>query len=73
MSVAFIQVRPPGYFTHISTTTPIVFVRLEKLFFLEVPWDILNHFWIQVAVSEVKRPLRNRFASEAVKTYNGYM
>jgi hypothetical protein len=26
----------------------------------------LNHFWIQVAVSEVKRPLRNRFRSETV-------
>jgi hypothetical protein len=29
--------------------------------------DILKHFWIQVAVSEVKRPLRNRFGSETVK------
>jgi len=36
--------------------------------FLEAPADILNHFWIQVAVavSEAKRPLRNRFGSEAV-------
>ena len=44
-------------------------LRLEKLLyksFLEVPTDMLNHFWIQVAVSEVKRPLRNRFGSETV-------
>jgi hypothetical protein len=33
-----------------------------------------SRFWIQVAASEVKRPLRNRFRSEtAKKKYNGYM
>ena len=32
----------------------------------KIPMDILNHFWIQVAVSEVKRPSRNRFGSETV-------
>jgi hypothetical protein len=31
---------------------------------VEVPADILNHFWIQMAVSELKRPLCNRFGSE---------
>jgi hypothetical protein len=31
---------------------------------LEVPTDVLYHVWIQVAVSEVKRPLRNRLGSE---------
>ena len=47
-------------------------LRLEKLLylelFLEVPTDVLNHFWVQVAVSEAKRPLCsiNRFGSEAV-------
>jgi hypothetical protein len=43
-------------------------LHLEKLIYLElpieVPTDILNHFWFQVAVSEAKRPLRNRFRSE---------
>jgi hypothetical protein len=34
--------------------------------FQEVPTDILNHFWIQVAVSEVKRLSRNRFKSKTV-------
>jgi hypothetical protein len=47
-------------------------LRLEKLLlyiqsFLGVPTDFLNHFWIQVAVSEVKRPLRNRFGIETAK------
>jgi hypothetical protein len=62
------QVGPPGHSTHISITTPIVFA-LKNYYsqgFLEVPTDILNHFWIQVGVSEVKRPLRNRFGSETV-------
>ena len=62
MSVAFIQVqvRPPGYFVHVSITTPIV-SALKSYYrwgFLEVPTDILNHFWIQVAVSLLKPPLR---------------
>jgi hypothetical protein len=51
-------------------------LRLEKLLYLELsrsPNGFLNHFWIQVAVSEVQRPLRNRFRSETVKMYNGYM
>jgi hypothetical protein len=47
---------------HISITTPIA-SALKKL--LEVQTDFLNQFWIQVAVSEAKRPLRNRFGSEA--------
>jgi hypothetical protein len=33
-------------------TVKVITVRLE------VPTDFFNHFWIQVAVSEVKRPLR---------------
>ena len=44
--------------------------------FLEAPvptgimqYKILNHFWIQVAVSEVKRPLRNCFGSETVTSF----
>jgi hypothetical protein len=62
----------------ISITTPIAFA-LENYYiwsFLGVPADILNHFWIQVAVlllklppggcSEVKRPLRNRFGSATI-------
>jgi hypothetical protein len=39
---------------------------MQSFIELEVPTDVLNHFWIQVAVSEVKGPLRNRFGSEAV-------
>jgi hypothetical protein len=58
--VAFIQVRPPGHFKDVSITTPVV-SALKK-----VPADILNHFWIQVAVSELKRTLRHRFGSETV-------
>ena len=69
MSVPLFRVRPPGYFTHISITTPIV-SALKNYYrwgFLEVPTDILNNFWIQVAVSEVKRPLHGRFGSETDK------
>ena len=68
ISVAVIQVRPPGYFIHISITTPIV-SALKNYYrqgFLEAPTDVLSHFWIQVAVSELKRPLRNRFGIETV-------
>jgi hypothetical protein len=63
----------------ISSSTPGVFytyfyshahrLRLEKLLYLELsrsPKGFLKYFWIQVAVSEVKRPLRNRFGSETV-------
>ena len=52
---------------------------LEKLLYLEpsiieVPAGVLNHVWIQVVVSEVKRPSRNRFGSETVaaQIYSGY-
>jgi hypothetical protein len=58
MPVAFIQVRPPGYFTNVSITTPIVSAlkNYYRYSFLEAPTDILNHFWIQVAVSLLKPP-----------------
>jgi hypothetical protein len=68
ISVPLFQVGPPGYFTHNSITTPIA-TALKNYYrysFLEVPTDLLKHFWIQVAVSEVKRSLRNRFGSETV-------
>jgi hypothetical protein len=47
-------------------------LRLEKLLryvksLLGATTDFLNHFWIQVAVSEVKRPLHGRFGSETAK------
>jgi hypothetical protein len=57
-SVSFIQVRPLGHFIHISITTPVV-SALKNYYiesFLEAPADILNHFWIQVAVSLLKSP-----------------
>jgi hypothetical protein len=45
-------------------------LRLEKLLCLELPRSpngfFFKYFWIQVAVLEVKRPLRNRFGSETV-------
>jgi hypothetical protein len=69
-------VGPLGYFIHISITTPHRH-RLEKLLYIElsieVPTDILNHFWIQVLVSEVKRPLRNRLEVKRLQIYSGYM
>ena len=35
MSVTVIQDRPPGYFTHVSITTPIVSaLKIEKLLYL---------------------------------------
>jgi hypothetical protein len=51
-------VGPPGYFILILITTPVV-SALKNYYiesFLEVPADILNHFWIQVAVSLLKPP-----------------
>jgi hypothetical protein len=54
-------------------------LRLEKLLylgsFLEAPTGFLKYryFWIQVAVSEVKRPLRNRLEVKRLQIYNGYM
>jgi hypothetical protein len=65
-----IQGGPPGVFcTYFYNHARRL--RLEKLLYTElsmikVPADILNYFWIQVAVSEVKRPLRNRFKSKTV-------
>jgi hypothetical protein len=69
--VALIRVRPPGIF-YTCFYNHARRLRLEKLLYLELPtgWarrspnGFLNYFWIQVAVSEVKRPLRNRFGSE---------
>jgi hypothetical protein len=67
-SATLTQGGPPGYFIHISITTPIVSALKKNVIysFLEAPADFLKHFWIQVAVSELKRPLRNRFGSETV-------
>ena len=69
ISVTAIQVGPLEHFIHISITTPVVSALKNYDYawsFLEVPADILNHFWVQVAVSEVKRPLHNRFGSGKV-------
>jgi hypothetical protein len=49
-------------------------LRIEKILYLEPSRSssgYLNHFWIQVAVSEVKRPLGNRSRSEKV-IFNGH-
>jgi hypothetical protein len=67
-SVTVIRVGLPGYFVHVSITTPVV-SALKNYYiqsFLEVPTGFFKYFWIQVAVSEVKRPLRNRFGTETV-------
>jgi hypothetical protein len=63
------QVGPPGCFTHVSITTPIVFAlkNYYRWSFLEVPADILNHFWIQVAVLLLKPP-HGGFRIEAAVT-----
>ena len=53
---------PLGYFIQISITTPVV-SALKNCYmssFLEVPSDILYHFWIQVADLPLKPP-RGRF------------
>jgi hypothetical protein len=46
--------------------------RLAKLLYLGlsriISGEFFNHFWIQVAVSEVKRPLHGRFGSETAKS-----
>jgi hypothetical protein len=64
-----VNVRHPGYFAHISITTPIV-TALKNYYvqsFLEAPADILKHFWIQVAVSLLK-PTYGSFRSETAVT-----
>jgi hypothetical protein len=58
ITVAVFYGKPLGHFTHISITTPIV-SALKNYFrwsFLEVPKDVLNHFWIQVTVLLLKPP-----------------
>jgi hypothetical protein len=64
-----IQVGPPGYFIHVSITTPAVSAlkNYYRWSFLEVPTDILNHFWIQVAVSILKPPHGGFRSETAVK------
>jgi hypothetical protein len=57
----------PGYFTNMSITTPIVSALKKTKSFLEVPTDILNHFWIQVADSLLKPP-HGSFRSETAVT-----
>jgi hypothetical protein len=73
-----------GHFTRISisVTAPVVFVFDLKnchvqSFLLEVPTGILNHFWMQVTVSEVKWPSRGRFISKTAveqpfRKWSGY-
>jgi hypothetical protein len=59
MPAPFIQGGPTGCLTHTSITTPCV-PTLKKLLCLELSRSsngyFKNHFWIHVAVSEVKRP-----------------
>jgi hypothetical protein len=54
---------------HVPITTPIV-SALKNYYissFLEVPTGILNHFWVQVAVSLLKLPCGG-FRSETAVT-----
>jgi hypothetical protein len=58
-----------GQFMHTFVTTPVV-SALENHHAqssLGVPAGILNRFWIQVAVSEVKLPSHGRFRSKTVE------
>jgi hypothetical protein len=61
-SATAIQGEPPGYFAHVSMTTPVVPALknyyIESLLVLEAPTNFLNHFWIQITVP--------RFATETV-------
>ena len=49
---------PLGIFVHISTTTQIDFALkktyVESFLEVEVPTEILNHFWIKVTVLLLK-------------------
>jgi hypothetical protein len=54
-------IEPPDIYTRFYNYNHARRLRLEKLWyyawgFLEVPTDILNHFWIQAAVSLLKPP-----------------
>jgi hypothetical protein len=53
-----IKVRAPVYFINTSITTPAVSAlkNFHIQGFLEAPADILNRFWIKVAVSILKSP-----------------
>ena len=53
MSVALIRVGPPGYFTHIPITTPIVHrIRHEKLLYLEFFRSPNGFFLSETAVTK---------------------
>jgi hypothetical protein len=58
-----------GHFINVSITTPVV-SALENYYIqslLEVPADICNHLWIQVAVSLLKMPHGGFRSETAVK------
>jgi hypothetical protein len=65
ISVPFIQVRPPGYFTHFSITTPGV--SALKNYYV----DILNH----ARRLRLEKLLRYETVLEVkrLQIYNGYM
>jgi hypothetical protein len=70
--------RPPRYFSYAYLYDLPVVSALKNYYMqgfleVEVPADILSRFcWIQVAVLEVKRPLRNRSGSDAVTDYTSH-
>jgi hypothetical protein len=75
MSVTFIRVGPRGVF-YTCFYNHAHRLRLEKLLYLELSRSsngFFKCFWIQVAVSEVKRPLRNRSEVKRLQIYSGYM
>jgi hypothetical protein len=75
MSVPLFRFGPPGHFTHVPSTTPVASALKNcyayELNFLEAPADFFTRFWVQVAVLEVKWPLRSHFGIETVQMYNG--
>ena len=79
-SVVYSSYAPGGFHACSYTVTTPIGPALKKLLcitcmqgFLKVQTDILNHFWIQVAVvvSEVKRRLQSRYKFVMV-IYNGH-
>ena len=74
--VSRLHSRPnPGvFYTHFYTVNMTVVSALKNCHiwsFPEVPMDFLNHFWIQVAVSEVKRRCVAVSEVKRLKIYNG--
>ena len=62
MSVVLIRLRPPSYFTHVPIATPVVsalknyYIQSFLGVYFKPLLGVLNHFWVQVAVSLLQPP-----------------